>query len=164
MTAPSFAPVDLTALDHATLTALAAWHADGVTATTAELARRKAVADRVARAAAYRIAIAGHDDPRWTPQPWDGARIAAGPDTGWRGFVVGRCTDGCEEVDGRPRWWLHSAIAGFRTCITREHLRPVPTVRRPGSAGRTRCDYPCLCCMGDPRRYLTTAGTAPANH
>lgn len=153
MTALTFPAVDLRALDHATLTALAAWHAEGVAATAAELARRRAVADRVARAALWRVA-AGPDDPRWTPQEWDGARICAGPDTGWRGFVFGRCTDGCEQVDGRPRWWLHSAVAGRRTCVTREHLRPVPTVRRPGGTGRVPCDYPCRCCTGDPRERL----------
>lgn len=155
MTAPTYPPVDLLSLDHATLTALAAWHAEGVAATTAELTRRKVVTGRVARAASYRIAAESGDDPRWTPQAWDGARICAGPSTGWQGFVVGRCDDGCEQVDGQPRWWLHSAVAGRRTCVTREHLRPVPTVRRPGSAGRARCDYDCRCCMGDPREQLT---------
>lgn len=161
----TFPPVDLTALDDATLTALAAWHADGVTATAAELARRAAVHDRVRRAAAYRIAAAGPDDPRWTPQNWDGARIAAGPDVGRRGFIVGRCEDGCEQVDGQSRWLLYIAGGGpVITCLPRTHLRPAPTVRREGGPGRARCDYPCLCCMGDPRRHLTTAGTAPATN
>lgn len=170
MTAPTYPPVDLAVLDRGTLTALAAWHAEGVAATAAELARRKSVEDRVARGAAYRITQESGDDPRWTPQPWDGVRLCAGPNTGWQGLVIDRCDDGCEQVDGQPRWRLHSAVAGRQTCIPREHLRPVPTVRRADGAGRARCNYPCRCCMGDPRAHLnpTTdlAGREPAtaNH
>lgn len=102
MTAPTFPAVDLRALDDTTLAALADWHSTGATGCAAEQARRTAARDRVRRAAAYRIAQAGPDDPRWTPQPWDGARLAAGPGLGVKGFITGPCTDGCEQVDGKP--------------------------------------------------------------
>ncbi|MFC0504147.1 hypothetical protein [Micromonospora costi] len=156
MTALTFPAVDLRALDDATLTALAAWHAEGAAATAAEQARRAAVAERVRKAAAWRLADEAGDDPRWTPQQWDGARICVGPRRGFRGFIVGRCTDGCEQVDGRPHWQLYQGASLTRVdCIPREHLRPVPTVRRAGGPGRVRCDYPCRCCMGDPRTRKT---------
>ncbi|TDC34216.1 hypothetical protein E1211_17875 [Micromonospora sp. 15K316] len=132
-----------------------------VAAGTAEQARRAAALDRARRAAAYRIAASGPDDPRWTPHMWDGARLAAGPAVGLKGFIAGRCEDGCEQVDGEPRWTLYGVGGGpLWTCVPREHLRPVPTVRRPGGQGRARCDYSCLCCMGDPRQHLAEAARA----
>lgn len=163
MTLPTFPTLRLGDLTDGDLTALAEWLAESTSTIAAEQACRKAVHDRVLRATVWKITAAGPDDPRWTPQDWDGARIAAGPDIGRRGFIVGRCQDGCEQVDGLPRWLLYIAAGGpVITCVPRAHLRPVPTVRREGGPGRSRCDYDCLCCMGDPRRHLTTAGTTPA--
>ncbi|WP_431728506.1 DUF6884 domain-containing protein [Verrucosispora sp. TAA-831] len=122
-----------------------------------EQARRTAVHDRVLHRRAWEIDAAQGDDPRWTPQPWDGARIAAGPGSGRQGFIIRRCTDGCEQVDGQPRWELLLAGGGpIWTCLTRQHLRPAPTVRREGF-GRAACDYDCRCCVR--RRQPTTAGT-----
>ncbi|MCX5066737.1 hypothetical protein OOJ91_12860 [Micromonospora lupini] len=154
MALPTFPDLHLSDVNDRELTALADWLAASAATVAAEQSRRAAVQDRVRRAATWRIAAEAGDDPRWTPQQGDGARICAGPSTGWQGFVIGRCGDGCEQVDGQPRWRLHSAVTGWQTCMTREHLRPVQTVRRPGSPGRTRCDHGCLCCMGDPRDSL----------
>jgi hypothetical protein len=138
-------PVDPTRLSDSQLARLAA-------SCVAELKRRKAVYEGVRRAAAYRVLDEGGDDPRWTPEMWDGARLCAGPRRGLKGFIVGRCTDGCENVDGLPRWRLSSIGGGHVqvTCIPRTHLRPMPTVRRPGGPGRAHCDRPCRCCMRPP--------------
>lgn len=119
-------------------------------AVDAEQARRRQVAERAARVAAYQVLDASGDDPRWTPQPGDHARLAGGPDSGWRGRVIGLCNDGCM-TDGQPRWLLHNLVAGsWQSCVPRHLLRPVPTVRRPGAPGRSRCDYQCRCCMAPP--------------
>ncbi|MEU3452292.1 hypothetical protein ABZ671_01590 [Micromonospora sp. NPDC006766] len=164
MSLPTFPTIQLGDLTDTDLSTLAEWLTTSAATIAAEQARRAAVRDRALRAAAWKITAAGPDDPRWTPQDWDAARIAAGPNIGKRGFIVGRCRDGCEQVDGRPRWELYGVGGGpVWTCLAREHLRPVPAVRRAGF-GRARCDYDCLCCMGDPRRHLTTTGGTPANH
>ncbi|WBB94100.1 hypothetical protein [Verrucosispora sp. WMMC514] len=166
MPLPAFPTIRFADVDNADLSALATWLRDSTAAVEAEQARRTAVRVQVARAAAYRIATEGHDDPRWTPLPWDGARIAAGPHSGRTGFIVDRCGDGCEQVDGQPRWQLYIAGGGpVVTCIPREHLRPVATVRRDTDPPnqRRRCDYKCLCCKSAPRAQLAITGT-PANH
>ncbi|MFY1595576.1 hypothetical protein [Micromonospora sp. WMMD737] len=164
MSLPEFPTLHLADLTDGDLTALAAWLDESTRTIATEQTRRKAVHDRALRANLWKITAAGPDDPRWTPQDWDAARIAAGPHIGLRGFIVGRCQCGCEQVDGLPRWLLYIAGGGpVWTCMPRAHLRPVPAVRREGGVGRARCDYDCLCCMGDPRRHLTTAGTTPTN-
>lgn len=143
--------VDPAALTNVELDAFAAWLARSAAAVAAEQANRRAVAERAARVAAYRITAGAGDDPQWTPQPHDYARIAGGPDSGWRGRIVDLCDDGCT-ADGQPRWLLHNAVHGdWQRCVPRALLRPVPTVRRPGTPGRAHCDYPCRCCTNPPR-------------
>ncbi|MFJ8690203.1 hypothetical protein [Micromonospora wenchangensis] len=159
MSLPEFPTIKFADLTDSDLRHLAAWHRDSLTTVEAEQRRRTAIRDRLARRAAWQITAAGPDDPRWTPQPWDGARIAAGPGIGRQGFILRRCTDGCEQVDGQPHWQLYIAGGGpIWTCLSRQHLRPVPTVRRNnGRGGRDRCTYDCLCCVHPTR------ATQPAN-
>ncbi|PZG16481.1 hypothetical protein C1I95_17385 [Micromonospora craterilacus] len=160
MPLPTFPTLRFADINDGELGALAAWLRDSLATVQGEQARRAAVRDQVLRACLWQMTAAGPDDPRWTPQPWDAARIAAGPNVGRQGFIVRRCPDGCEQVDGQPRWELYIAGGGpVWTCLAREHLRPVAAVRRDDGMGRARCTYDCLCCMGDPRRHLTTAGT-----
>ncbi len=148
MPLPTFPTIKFADINNNDLHTLAAWLRDSLTAVEAEQKRRDAARDRVAYRRAWQIQAAGPDDPRWTPQPWDGARIAAGPAIGLTGFIVRRCPDGCEQVDGKPRWELYIRGGGpIWTCLPRELLRPTPTVRRDGGSGRARCDYDCLCCM-----------------
>ena len=156
MSLPAFPALRLADITDGELSVLADWLAESAATVTAEQERRAAVRERVRVTALWKIAAAGPDDPRWIPQAWDGARIAAGPDIGRQGFIVGRCGCGCEQVDGLARWELYIAGGGpVITCIPRAHLRPAPTVRREAGLGRVRCDYDCLCCIGDPRRCLT---------
>ncbi|MEV2239608.1 hypothetical protein [Micromonospora sp. NPDC049891] len=162
MPLPTFPTITFADITDTELTELAAWLRDSLPVVEAERARRRELVTQAARASAYRIAAEGPDDPRWTPLPWDGARIVAGPDSGRTGFIAGRCGDGCEQVDGQPRWELYIAGGGpVVTCLPREHLRPVPTVRRDSDPPdrRRRCDYACLCCKSAPDAQLAIAGT-----
>jgi hypothetical protein len=162
MPLPTFPDITLADLTDRELAALSDWHTRCAAAAGREITRRKAVLERVLAAESWRIAEQAGDDPRWTPKPWDSARLCAGPRIGMRGTIFGLCEDGCQKVDGRPRWRLYHAV--FRTwvtCVPREHLRPVPTVRR---AGQPRCDYACLCCMDDPRERLFPADANPAGN
>ena len=156
MPAPKFPPIHLGQLGDSDLAALGDYFQMAAEMVQREQARRKGIVDRARRVAAYELIHCGGDDDRWTPQAWDGARVAAGRHRGTRGVVVGPCLPGvCCPDDGQPRWRL--LVTGqdvLVTCLPRALLRPVPTVRRPGGVGRARCGYSCRCCMGDPSRRV----------
>lgn len=121
-----YPPIDLDILDDLTLRRLGRWHTDCAAAIGVEAAAR-------ARRAAYRLAASAGGDDRWNPQPWHGARITAGPYSGYKGFILGPCADGCR-TDGGDRYRF-AGIAGGKilTCVPRERLVPVPTYRGRGN-------------------------------